>query len=118
MFFKRRPRPQPEEEIQLPQPLDPSLYGKLVDGELPVGWLDFHRSYLSSHDALLTELAAESFAAPDEESARALHEQFLAVYDDYKNQCDERGECFVKYFADTCGGADQPHRDWLAAHNR
>ena len=60
--------------------------------------------------------AAETVCAPDECSARALHEQYVAEYEAYRVECDRRGECFVKYFADTHSGSDLPHREWLSAH--
>ena len=119
MLFKRhrkRAKPAAPQEETYTEPLDPALYGKLVDGELPVGWLEFHRPFLTARDELLLTLALESEQAPDEQSARALHEQYLAEYASYQKECVERGECFVKYFSDTHGGSDLPHRGWLQTH--
>lgn len=119
MFFKRHRKPvkpsAPGPELHS-EPLDPALYGRLVDGDLPVGWLEFHRAFLTARDEMLLVLALESDNAPDDESARALHEQYLSAYESYQKECAERGECFVKYFSDTHGGSDRPHREWLAAH--
>ncbi|MDO5547614.1 MAG: hypothetical protein Q4F79_03920 [Eubacteriales bacterium] len=119
MFLKRRRKPN-KPSAPMPEaydtPLDPALYGKLVDGELPVGWLDFHRAFLTARDEMLLVLAQESANAPDDASARALHEQYLAEYASYQKECAERGECFVKYFSDTHDGNDRPHREWLASH--
>lgn len=118
MFFKRhrrKPSAPPAEET-MPQPMDPALYGRLVDGELPTGWLEFHSAFLSSQDAMLRELDQESNAAPDTPSAIALHEQYLAAFDAYRTECEARSECFVKYFSDTHGGQDIPHRRWLEEH--
>ena len=118
MLFKRRRRPQTASAAPEPctEPLDPALYGKLVDGDLPAGWLEFHRAFLNSRDELLLMLESETACAPDECSARALHEKYVAEYEAYRVECDRRGECFVKYFADTHSGSDLPHREWLSAH--
>ena len=91
-------------------------YGRLVDGELPAGWLEFHSAFLTARDEMLRELDQESAAAPDEPSAVALHEQYLAAFDAYRVECEARSECFVKYFSDTHGGQDVPHRRWLEQH--
>ncbi len=117
MFFRRRRQApaQPTEE-RFPEPMDPALYGHLVDGELPVGWLEFHHAFLSSHDAILYELDQASWEAPDEPSAAALHSQYLSAFHDYHTECKSRGECFVKYFTDTHDGQDTPHHSWLAAN--
>lgn len=118
MFFKRRRKAQSEPSApeSCTAPLDPALYGKLVNGELPTGWLEFHRAYLDSRDEMLLMLESEVGCAPDEHSARALHEQYLAQFDAYRTECEQRGECFVKYFADTHSGSDLPHREWLRTH--
>ena len=118
MFFKRRRKAQSEPSApeSCTAPLDPALYGKLVNGELPTGWLEFHRAYLDSRDEMLLMLESEVGCAPDEHSACALHEQYLAQFDAYRTECEQRGECFVKYFADTHSGSDLPHREWLSAH--
>lgn len=118
MLFKRRRRPQTASAVPEPctEPLDPALYGKLVDGDLPAGWLEFHRAFLNSRDELLLILESETACAPDESSARALHEQYVAEFEAYRAECDRRGECFVKYFADTHSGSDLPHREWLSVH--
>ncbi len=118
MFFKRhrrKPTAPPEEE-RFPEPMDPALFGRLVDGELPTGWLEFHSAFLTARDEMLRELDQESAAAPDEPSAVALHEQYLAAFDAYRAECEARSECFVKYFSDTHGGQDLPHRRWLEQH--
>ena len=41
---------------------------------------------------------------------------YVAEYEAYRVECVRRGECFVKYFADTHSGSDLPHREWLSAH--
>ncbi len=107
MFFRRKKKAsQPKEEIidYAPQPLDPSMYGKLVDGELPTGWLDFHREFLQYHDSVLLELKRAWQAAEqsgDEASAQALKEQYEQSYAAYRAECEARGECFVSYFERT-----------------
>ena len=67
MLFKRRRRPQTASAAPEPctEPLDPALYGKLVDGDLPAGWLEFHRPFLNSRDELLLMLESETACAPD-----------------------------------------------------
>jgi hypothetical protein len=119
MFWKRHRKPAksaPSVPEMYAAPLDPSLYGKLVDGELPSGWLEFHRAFLTARDEMLLTLSLESENAPDTDSARALHEQYLSAYESYRAECEERGECFVKYFSDAHSGSDIPHREWLSAH--
>lgn len=118
MFFKRRRRKPaaPPEDVRFPEPMNPALYGRLVDGELPTGWLEFHSAFLTPRDEMLRDLEQESQAAPDEPSAAALHEQYLAAFDAYRAECASRSECFVKYFSDTHGGHDAPHRHWLTQH--
>ena len=104
--WRKRPsrRPVPAEpEATLPEPMDPSLYGRLVDGELPVGWLEFHAAFLQPRDAMLAELAAECENAPDEPSSAALRAQLAEAYTSYQEECRQRGECFVKYFQDVHG---------------
>ena len=90
-------------EATMPEPMDPSLYGRLVDGELPAGWLEFHAAFLQPRDAMLDELAAACDAAPDKPSADALRAQYEQAYAAYQEECRQRGECFVKYFADRYG---------------
>lgn len=118
MLFKRRKRPAAEErgEELIPHEIDPSLYGRLVDGELPLGWLEFHREFLQYNDGLINELAHESECAADMESALALHSQYVSSCEAFRDECAQRGECFVKYFNDTHGAELRKHLDWMEEH--
>ena len=93
------------------EPLD-----RLVDGELPWGWITAYADFYRPRDKKLLDLstAAANAKSIDDEIARL--KEFISFYYQYKNECISNGECYFKYFSDMhmhCHNSRNPDFDFV-----
>lgn len=70
---------------------------KLVDGELPWGWVIYFKDFYKPRNDKMVELAMKTHSKDKDEKISALKE-LIAYFYAYKKECSEKGECFEKYF--------------------
>lgn len=72
----------------------------LIDGELPFGWYSHNQSFIEPRDSELIYANIQWHEANNIEEEKKLIEVFLDTYHKYKKECEQMGECYVKYFSD------------------
>lgn len=70
---------------------------KLIDGELPWGWVLYFKDFYKPRNDKMVELANKTRCQNKDEKISALKE-LIAYFYAYKKECSEKGECFEKYF--------------------
>ena len=79
----------------LGQPLD-----KLINGELPFGWVKHYDYFYKPRNDQMVQLAkATTSAKSDEEKIVAL-QNLITYFYTYQKECSQQGECFKKWFED------------------
>ena len=73
---------------------------KLVDGELPWGWVTTYADFYRPRDNKLYDLSVSVANAKSIDEEIACLRVFIAFYYQYKNECISNGECYYKYFSD------------------
>lgn len=76
------------------QPLD-----RLVNGELPFGWITYHKDYFKPKNDIMVALAMNTQVKNQDDRIQAL-QILINYFYSYKQECKEKGECFEKYFDD------------------
>ncbi|MDO4487307.1 MAG: hypothetical protein Q4C46_12085 [Bacillota bacterium] len=72
----------------------------LIDGELPWGWVAHKSSFIKPRDEEMIDTHVKACNAESVEEEKKLLERFLELFYAYKNECEQMGECYVKYFSD------------------
>lgn len=72
----------------------------LVDGELPWGWVSAKANFIKPRDKHMMDLHIRSCNASSILEEKQLIEEFLVAFYAYKRECEEMGECYMKYFSD------------------
>lgn len=75
------------------QPLD-----KLIDGELPFGWMAYQGDFFKTRDDYMVSLAVQSRKESDPERKIHLLNALIEYYYAYKAECQRMGECHEKWF--------------------
>ena len=79
---------------------------KLVDGNLPFGWIAYHKNIVKPKDDKMVSLALKTKTQDLNEKIIAL-KNLIQYFYSYKEECKSMGECFEKYFDDM----------WMHCHN-
>lgn len=91
-------------KISVPKDDNHNVFGERLDhlqnGELPFGWVLQKRDFINPRDSKLFDLSIRANKATSIREEKALIEEFLAFFQVYKRECQERGECYIKYFSD------------------
>lgn len=80
---------------------------KLENGELPFGWVRRNADFITPMDKKLTDLSIQIHKTKDKTTKKKLIEELIAFFYSYQEECQSKGECFVKYFDDM----------WMHCHN-
>lgn len=99
-FFKRK------KKDQKPVNTFGQDLNKLIDGELPFGWVVKFKDYYQPKDSKMTELALSIKGKNGQERIAAL-QTLIKYFYSYKEECKLKGECFEKYFDNM----------WMHCHN-
>jgi len=90
--------------ISVPKDDNHNTFGEpldhLVDGELPWGWVAAKKAFIEPRDKKLFDLHIRACKATSVLEEKALNEEFLEAFYSYKHECEQLGECYIKYFAD------------------
>ena len=90
---------------------------KLVDGELPWGWVSAYADFYGPRDAKLYELSSNASHAKNIDDERNCLITLIEFYEQYKEECIAKGECFYKYFSDMhmhCHNSRNPDFEFVA----
>lgn len=90
---------------------------RLVNGELPWGWVTAKAKFIEPRDKKLTDLHIRACSAKSVVEERYFIEEFLAAFQAYRNECEKLGECYVKYFSDMHSSLCGPREERLAYLN-
>ena len=77
------------------EPLD-----KLIDGELPWGWVSHKKDFIEPRDQKLFDLSIKAGNEKNIDKEIKLLKEFIDFYYEYKKECIIKGECYEKYFSD------------------
>jgi len=99
--FKKKKLP-PQAVNSSGQPLD-----KLIDGELPFGWVYKYQSYYKPKDNEMVSIAVQIRSTKNLNEKISLLQNLIDYFYSYKKECEIKGECFQKYF----------DLNWMHCHN-
>ena len=69
------------------------------DGELPCGWYTKHEHTFKPYETRIVQTAVELKSLVGSERIPKL-EKLIALYNEYKQFCYGKSECYIKYFSD------------------
>ena len=72
----------------------------LEDGELPWGWYYAKQDFIKPRDEKLYELSAKASKVNSIDEEIECLEKLIKYYNEYKDECFSKDECFQKYFTD------------------
>lgn len=70
---------------------------KLIDGELPFGWVLYFKDFYKPRNDTMVDLAMKTKCKNTSEHIAAL-KNLIEYFYSYKDECSVKGECFEKYF--------------------
>ena len=90
-FKKKQPTP----TNSLGQPLD-----KLINGELPFGWVKHYEHYYKPRNDQMVQFAKATQPAKSNDERIDTLRHLIAYFYMYQEECFSKGECFKKWFED------------------
>lgn len=105
-LFGKKKKSKPTFETATTNSMGESLDKLNAEGNLPFGWLAHNMQYVKPYENKIIELAVS--LQPIKGSNRiTLLKEIIKVYNEYKEYCYNRNECYKKHFQD----------NWEHCHN-
>lgn len=81
------------------QPIAQPIEKLTKEGELPSGWYSKHKHVFAHYEEQIVQMAVNLKQIRGLDRINHL-ENLIALYNEYKRFCYEKGECYKKYFSD------------------
>lgn len=95
-IFKKKPAKK-EQTHYTKTNLSGEPLNKLVNGELPFGWITYSKSFIKPRDAKVGEYMQKIDCSSIDSEIKGLT-QLLEYCNSYRKECAKKGECYLYYY--------------------